>query len=132
MQLLVCLFLLLSLTYNTLAMITALPPNRQIHSFKVERIKRNNYVAHGPTALRKALRKFGITPVDPAGTSLDDFELYDPRLKDSLASHQVQQHVDHEGSVSATSVQGDLEFVSPVSIGGQNITMDFDTGSSDM
>lgn len=36
------------------------------------------------------------------------------------------------GSVAAKSVQGDSEFVSPVLIGGQKITLDFDTGSADM
>ena len=39
---------------------------------------------------------------------------------------------DQTGSVSASPVQSDSEFVSPVTIGGQKIVMDFDTGSSDL
>lgn len=132
MHLLFSLVLLLSLTYSALTTPTACQPQRQTRSFKVERIKRSDYVAHGPTALRKALRKFGITPMHFAGIDLDDFELYDPSPASTITTIRNSEHVDQEGSVSATSVQGDLEFVSPVIIGGQNITMDFDTGSSDM
>lgn len=37
-----------------------------------------------------------------------------------------------EGEVPTTGTQNDAEFVSPVSVGGQTVIMDFDTGSSDM
>ncbi len=36
------------------------------------------------------------------------------------------------GMVTATPVDGDLEYLAPISIGGQTIVMDFDTGSSDL
>ena len=36
------------------------------------------------------------------------------------------------GLVPATPEQGDLEYLSPVNIGGQTLNMDFDTGSSDL
>ncbi|KAG9237773.1 putative aspergillopepsin A-like aspartic endopeptidase [Amylocarpus encephaloides] len=36
------------------------------------------------------------------------------------------------GKVTATPVQGDVEYLSPVNIGGQVINMDFDSGSSDL
>jgi len=39
---------------------------------------------------------------------------------------------DQTGDVSAVSVQGDAQFVSPVTIGGQTIVMNFDTGSADL
>lgn len=36
------------------------------------------------------------------------------------------------GKVTATPVNGDVEYLSPISIGGQMIDFDFDTGSSDL
>ncbi|RQM05157.1 hypothetical protein DH86_00003161 [Scytalidium sp. 3C] len=36
------------------------------------------------------------------------------------------------GDAAATPVNGDVEFLVPVNIGGQTLNMDFDTGSSDM
>ncbi|KAI1005035.1 putative aspergillopepsin A-like aspartic endopeptidase [Podosphaera aphanis] len=36
------------------------------------------------------------------------------------------------GKVTATPVNGDVEYLSPISIGGQMIDMDFDTGSADL
>ncbi|KAK0119655.1 hypothetical protein ONS95_011092 [Cadophora gregata] len=36
------------------------------------------------------------------------------------------------GIVTATPEQGDVEYLSPVTIGGQTINMDFDSGSSDL
>lgn len=35
------------------------------------------------------------------------------------------------GTVSATDVQNDTEYLCPVTIGGQNLNLDFDTGSAD-
>lgn len=37
-----------------------------------------------------------------------------------------------EGSVSAKPEEADAEFLSPITVGGQQMMMDFDTGSSDM
>jgi hypothetical protein len=36
------------------------------------------------------------------------------------------------GTVTATPEQGDVEYLSPVNIGGQTMNMDFDSGSSDL
>lgn len=37
-----------------------------------------------------------------------------------------------DGSVAATPEQGDVEYLSPVEIGGQTVNLDFDTGSADL
>lgn len=37
-----------------------------------------------------------------------------------------------DGSVSATPERGDVEYLSPVQIGGQTVNLDFDTGSADL
>lgn len=132
MYLLLSLVFFLVLIHDSLAVPTARRPQRQTRSFQVERVKRSDYAPHGPTALRKAFRKFGITPMNFTGIDPLDFEPYDLNPVSAVLSNQNSQDTDQEGSVSATSVQSDVEFVSPVTIGGQNITMNFDTGSSDM
>ena len=37
-----------------------------------------------------------------------------------------------QGSVAATPENGDLEYLSQVTIGGQTLNLDFDTGSADL
>lgn len=37
-----------------------------------------------------------------------------------------------DGSVAATPEDGDVEYLSPVEIGGQTVNLDFDTGSADL
>lgn len=85
-------------------------PQHKGRSFKIDRVRRANHVRNGAAALKKAYRKYGWT---------------------------VPQTVSHasggeSGSVTATPQQGDAEFLSPVSIGGQTLMLDFDTGSSDL
>lgn len=106
------------------------PTERNARSFKVDRVRRNDYLAHGPTALRNAYRKFGIVPT-MWGIDRDDFEPVDPRVLNTGTGQDVTQP-ERTGAVSATSTQSDAEFISPVTIGGQTIDMVFDTGSSDL
>jgi aspergillopepsin I len=97
-------------------------PQREGRSFKVHRVKRDNYVPNGLVALRKAYRKFGFHSSNPviSGSSL-------PQINAESTSASVQ-----EGDVTASPQQGDVEFLSPVTVGGQTLVMDFDTGSSDL
>lgn len=106
------------------------PTEQKARSFKVDRVRRNDYLAHGPTALRNAYRKFDIVPT-MWGIDRDDFEPVDPRVLNAAAGQDVAQP-ERTGAVSATSTQSDAEFISPVTIGDQKIDMVFDTGSSDL
>nr|QDD56410.1 aspartic protease APA1 [Evansstolkia leycettana] len=128
MRFLISLALLLCLSYDALAVPAPSRPQRKGRSFKVDRIRRR--VAHGPSALRKAYAKYGIVPTH-FGLDLLDFEPIDPHQSSSTAVDDVAQPAE-TGAVSASAVQGGAEFVSPVTIGGQKVVMDFDTGSSDM
>lgn len=123
-------FLFLLLTYHAISAPTPFHPQREGRSFKVDRVRRADYIAHGPTALRKVYRKYGIVPT-AFGLNLEDLEPINVKHAHSAGNRSISEP-DRTGSVSATSVQNDAEFVSPVIIGGQKIIMTFDTGSSDL
>ena len=62
----------------------------------------------GPVVLQNALQKFGASvPSDVAAAAAS-------------------------GSVTATPEQYDAEYLCPVTIGGQTLNLDFDTGSADL
>jgi hypothetical protein len=80
-------------------------------------------VPNGKRAYRRALFKFGFgdisfshgavaTNLQPANTSVDA--------------------TNEDGSTTASPSDNDAEFVSPVTVGGQTLVMDFDSGSSDL
>jgi aspergillopepsin I len=64
----------------------------------------------GPVVLQRAYRKFNLAVPE-----------------DVSRAAQAQ-----DGTVSATPEQFDSEYLSPVSIGGQTVNLDFDTGSADL
>ena len=134
MQVLLSLALLFSLSYDALAAPTPalLHPTRKSKSFRVERAKRSNYVAHGPNALSKAYCKFGITAMNVSDVDTDDFLFFDSDQVGTVPVNEKIEDSAQTGAVSATPAKGGAEFVSPVLIGNQSITLDFDTGSADM
>jgi len=145
MNLLFSLILFASLGYEALATPIQHRPTVNAHkkrSFRVERIKHNDYVRNSPGALSKAYNKFGIAGSHVEGGDWPDFLPFFTAISStsasttsnraSSASASSTADAGEEGTVSATSVGGGSEYVSPVLIGGQNITMDFDTGSADI
>ncbi|KKK21268.1 hypothetical protein ARAM_001256 [Aspergillus rambellii] len=104
------------------------PPQIKGRSFKIEKVRRAETLS-GPSALRRAYVKYGIVPTN-LGIDLSDFE---PIVKTAVANttNDVAEP-EQTGGVSATSVEGDAAFVSPMTIGGQQLTVTFDTGSSDL
>lgn len=127
MQLLLSLFIVLLFSCNVLAAPTPTSsrPQRKGTSFKVDRVRQGAAVMDGPIALRRSYSKFKINSVD-LGIDLLDFK---PLESDSS---QNAPESDQSGEVTASSVQGDAQFISPVTIGGQKIVMNFDTGSADL
>lgn len=136
------------------ALVAAAPsanPNIQKRGvFKVDRVRNANFQGHnGPKQLLKSLRKYRMnippTLMDaiknqaPAATSVED------KLTNSLAvgnnnaasAGNVSAAANATaapgtGLVTATPEQGDVEYLSPVNIGGQTLNLDFDSGSSDL
>ncbi|KAL4807679.1 aspartic peptidase domain-containing protein [Aspergillus unguis] len=118
--------IVLGLGYGVVSAPTLKQPERR--SFKVESIRRSNTIS-GPSALRKAYVKYGIVASD-IGLGLEDFE---PNVKIAATADTNAKVAEPEltGAVSAKSVDGDASFVSPITIGGQELVVTFDTGSSD-
>jgi aspergillopepsin I len=131
MRLLLSLVLCLFLSSDSLAAPTAVRPQPKSRSFRVERVKRSDYISNGPNALAKAYRKFGLAPTTFVDVDLDDFKAYEV-AKSAVSTSTTSSDEDQTGEVTATSVNGDVEFISTVNIGGQAIPMDFDTGSADL
>ena len=82
------------------------------NGFIIHQSANPNYKANGPASYAKALAKYGATE----------------------KASQVVSAVEaaNSGSVSAQSIQGDSEYLAPVTIGSQTFHLDFDTGSSDL
>ncbi|RAK83337.1 hypothetical protein ABZX51_008211 [Aspergillus tubingensis] len=127
MQLLQSLVVAICFSYGVLSLPHGPSNQHKARSFKVERARRGTGALHGPAALRKAYRKYGIAP-SSFNIDLADFK---PITTSHAAAGSEVSEPDQTGAVSATSVESDAEFVSPVLIGGQKVVMTFDTGSSD-
>jgi len=100
-------------------------PTRSGESFSVSRIHQTGVRRSGPAAIAAAFRKFGWTlPTAPHGH--EDFAA---NIPDIYHSSKVAKR--QTGKVNATPEQYHAEYLCPVTIGGQTLNMDFDTGSSD-
>ena len=129
--------LLLTITFMYLLTIAlAAPLKSQRRSFKVLQ-KRRDFAAPRPAgsgvvAMSKAYRKYGFpTPESPdiPDTKVLALTDGDVDVPQSLAATGGGRT---SSDVAANAQEGDSEFLSPITIGGQSVTMDFDTGSSDL
>lgn len=88
----------------------------------VHNINRRKNLGHPALAYAKALRKYNATIPSHVQSVVDRFSL------------STAKRASEEGSVVATSVDSDTEYVATISVGtpAQSLPMDFDTGSSDL
>ncbi|TLD04078.1 hypothetical protein PgNI_11186 [Pyricularia grisea] len=119
----------------------------QKRSFKVERVRNVNFQGHnGPRELMKAYAKYSM-PVPQqlrdaiAAQAKTQAEPLVQSKKAKGAKHKAagksnngtaQGSGSSTGTVTAKPEAGDVEYLSPVNIGGQTLNLDFDTGSSDL
>lgn len=92
----------------------------QKRSFKVSRKRNVAFTGYdGPAQLMKAYQKFGIAI--PEG------------LHSSANVRRSHETVNGTGIVTATPVEpNDIEYIAPITVGGQTLDMNFDSGSSDL
>jgi hypothetical protein len=104
----------LALAGSVLAAPSVATPERDVlaprQALTIEQVKNTKFVKNGKKALLKAYAKYGIAP-----------------KKNTLGLHE-----DANGSVVATPEDYDSEYLCPVSIDGQTLNLDFDSGSSDL
>ncbi|WEW57427.1 tethering complex subunit [Emydomyces testavorans] len=123
--------LLLGLVLLSLRVDTSPTPRKKAtRSFKIEQVRRSDYVPDGPRALEKAYAKFGIIPSGINFDSFDDFTPFSSKLDRDTISKATQPN--ETGAVTNTPTNNDVEYLSPVTIGGQKFVMNLDTGSSDI
>lgn len=113
----------------------------QKRSFKVPRIPVENYVANGPKALKRAYAKFGVSEpaAGPAGLRKRNIDLGFSDISivptgdvaTSIEAAANSTSGKENGETAADPTQNDAQFLSPVIVGGQQIVVNFDSGSSD-
>lgn len=131
------------------ALVAAAPAPHSVQKrgvFKVDRAVNPNFKGrNGPKQLLKSLRKYRMK-VPPA--LLDAIHSQGSATTSASASDKVVTDIEAKikgdaakatngtgtgtGMVTATPEQGDVEYLAPVTIGGQTMNMDFDSGSSDL
>ncbi len=79
-------------------------------TFSIAAAHNDKFVRNGTAAMLKAYAKYGLHSLHPDSV---------------LAKRQ-------DGSVTATPAAQDVEYTCPVTIGGQTLNLDFDTGSADL
>ncbi|KAK0732040.1 penicillopepsin [Lasiosphaeris hirsuta] len=135
----------------------AAPSRIQKRSFRVDRVRNANFKGHnGPKQLAKAYRKYSMplpqglldalrsqqnntveaesaqTKAKGGPGSMVPFHRPPCAACNNENSTAQASNTTGVGSVTTTPEQGDVEYLSPVTIGGQTINLDFDSGSSDL
>lgn len=118
-------FLLVAL-FLTFILAAPTPAKIQKRSFKIHRKRNEDFAGyHGPTQLLKAYQKFNFGIPEGLHRSAS--------VKPSSTNLAIGNSSIGTGIVTATPVEpNDLEYIAPITIGGQTINMNFDTGSSDL
>ena len=121
----------------------ASPARFEKRSFKVERVKNANFGGHnGPRALMKAYQKYSM-PIPPqllnaiARQNEEKAQLNNKKASVNPKAGANNGTAARNGTagvglVTATPEPQDVEYLSPVNIGGQTLNLDFDSGSSDL
>ncbi|KAK0670115.1 penicillopepsin [Cercophora samala] len=118
------------------SLVLAAPSSNRIHKrmFKVDRVKNDHFEGYnGPRQLLRAYRKYRL-PVPDGLDYAAEQETIRRRVKREMMVKSKSPNIKAAkvGVVTATPELGDVEYLSPISIGGQTINVDFDSGSADL
>lgn len=129
------------------------PNSIQKRSFKVDRVRNLNFKGYNGAVQRmKAYRKYRLRPPQDLVDALAQQDKKAHRkgsatskasaaaatattssvLVGSDSTKATNTSSASDGLVTNTPTTGDTEYLSPVTIGGQTLNLDFDTGSSDL
>ncbi|KAK4465383.1 penicillopepsin [Cladorrhinum samala] len=131
---------------------SAAPKKLAKRSFRIDRVRNKHFRGHdGPRQLLKTYRKYQMSiPNDLVDAVVNHVSQPGPGKPEPLyrrwfskstkpssspgtdsTSISAAKAADY-GLVNATPELGDIEFLSPITIGGQTINVDFDSGSADL
>lgn len=134
---------------------TAVPSPQKLQKrgvFKVERVRNVNFRGrNGPRTLAKVYRKYGrplpsglLDAMNNGGQSTSTNSLQSEERKSGMkgtgkgfnevpvVSTTNQTITPGTGLVTAIPETNDVEYLSPITVGGQTLNVDFDSGSSDL
>lgn len=114
-----------------LALSSAAPSNRNIAYSKVHRQSILSTPKSGVRVLAQAYEKLGLKKPDglAAAATAERNAIPGPAVANEMVATKYGKN---SGKVAATEVNNDIEFVVPVTIGGQTLNLNVDTGSSDL
>ena len=115
--------LVLLVCFALLSVVSAAPTKSlQKRTFRVNRYQHSTGTRSASKAMRNAYNKWGLA-LPKALVSV---------TQSSLANVNAVNDTGVTGEVINEPEEHDIEYLSPVTIGGQKLVMNFDTGSSDL
>ena len=91
---------------------------RATNAFSIPAVHNTQNVRNGTAAMLKAYKKYGLKPTQ---------QFSDSFINEITASRKRQ-----DGSATASPASNNAEYIVPVTIGGQTLNLDFDSGSADL
>ena len=110
-------------------------PGHQLNkrSFKIPRVKVGGT---SPSAIKAAYKAYSKWSIPMPDGLVESHKALQKKKKAQAAKDQAANSTaaagGQTGNVTNTPEQGDVEFLAPITVGGQQMVMDFDTGSSDL
>lgn len=101
------------------------PIEKPSSAFSVQQVQRSVFLKNGPALKVKTLEKFG----KPVPQSLRDAAATRAADAETISSSAVD---DNGSDPAVPSDQYDSSYLSPVTLGSNQVQLDFDTGSADL